>query len=172
MKDMTIKELSTLTMKDIKAYVLIRKPGTKAPKKWQDKTKCLAWAEKTLDSNVELKKSTVKPGSKIPKPKAKKVDNRNGGAHVTGKVRRHSIVSSLRAEPMTADELARDNGSKYKSVLDDVHAIRHERASEVYLKDGEVLSDARLGKTKVFFVCKKDAIEAKKKSILKSIELA
>jgi hypothetical protein len=169
MQDMTIKELKMLTMKDIKAYVLMKSPGAKAPKKWQDKTKCLAWAEKALDGNAELKKSTVKKGSKIPKAKARRVKKASGDR--LGKLRRLTIVTSLRTQPSTALELAKEFGVKYKTVLDDIHAIRHERAETVYMKDGEVLSDVRLGKTKAFFICKKENELKKKQSVLNGIEL-
>lgn len=170
--NMTIKELSTLTMKDIKAYVLMKKPGTKAPKKWQDKTKCLAWAEKSLksgapDSPVKAPKKEAKVNSKAkPKPKKdKKVVER------LGKARRHEMVKSLRTTQSTALELSVELKVKYKTVLDDIHAIRHERAEEVYLKDGEVLSDVRIGKPKAFFVCQKAQEEKKQQSTLKTIEL-
>jgi len=178
---MTIKELSTLTMKDIKAYVLMKKPGAKAPKKWQDKSKCLAWAEKTLGAKKEVSKVEAKPGKK-PKPVKKKTVKKDSkpvkkktvkkdSKPTSGLQRRVEIAKLLRTDKCTALELSSQFSVKYKGILDDVHAIRHSRGGEQILKDGEVLSDIRLGKTKVFFICKKDRVDSLRKSIESNIEL-
>lgn len=162
---MTQKELSFLTMKQIREYAVMQ-GAKKVPKKWKDKLTALAWVEKNLENTSEVKtsKSTKKPAKAVSVKPAKKKTARKGNAMD----RRENMVELLKKEAMTATELADKFGIKYKSVLDDMHAIRHNRnsnqvANRIYLKNDEVLLGVYINKVKVFQVCKKT--QAKKVEI-------
>ena len=169
---MTLKELSSLPQKDIKAYVLMKKPGTKAPKKWENKTKCMAWAEKALNDEapVEAKKEVKKTVKKEKTEASDQVVRPISGA---GQLRRKAIVKMLEKEFCTALELSDKTGVKYKSILDDVHAIKHGRGKlDSLVPEGFVLIAIRRGPSKVYRICEAKNQEAVEKEIIETIEIA
>lgn len=147
---MTRKELSFLTQKQLKEYAQMQ-GATKIPKKWQDKETALNWLEKNLGTKAET-----------PKKEVKKTVKKEGTGKPSGSAvaRREKFVVLLRKEPCSAVELSEAGGNAYKSVLDDMHAIRHSRAEVFYLEENEVLIGVNLGKSKAFRICK--ASEAEK----------
>lgn len=164
MKAMTRKELSLLTQKQIKEYVKLKKPGLKVPKKWADKESALNWVEKNMDVKVEPKKEVKE------KP-AIKSGPRTKTGHGEAIERRYGIVSLLRSESCTVLELANRFGIKYKSMLDDLHAVRHGRGDHQYLKEGQVLIGVNVGKTRVFKVSTNSAAEKDAADIKETIQI-
>lgn len=154
MQAMTRKELSLLTMKQIREYAVI-KGATKVPKKWQDKGKALDWVEKNV-------KVTAK---KVTKKKATSKDDKQAIA------RRHGMVLKLRKEECTVSELKDNFKNEYKSVLDDLHAIRHNRGGEDYLEKDEILLGVYIGKCKVFKVVKAKNEDSAKNDIKNNIKV-
>lgn len=176
---MTLEELRLLPQKDIKAYVLMKKPNAKAPKKWENKTKCMAWAEKTLngEAKVEKPKKEVKPKAKaenkVKKEKAEASDQVVRPISGAGQLRRKAIVKMLQNEFCTALELADKTKVKYKSILDDIHAIKHGRGKLASLvPEGFVLIAVRRGQSKVYRICEAKKQEAVEKEIEETIEIA
>lgn len=168
MQALSRKELSLLTMKQIREYAVI-KGAKKVPRKWQDKTKALDWVEKNLSLKVEAKKEPTKTATKKKTTKkvvAKKSTKDKAKRKLEDKqavFRRQKMVEILRKETCTALELKDKFGNEYKSVLDDLHAIRHNRV-ETYIKDDEMLLGTRIGRYKAFQVIKKknkDKVEEK-----------
>lgn len=164
--DMSVKELSLLTMKQIREYAVMK--GAKSvPKKWTDKPTALSWVEKNLGSKAEPKKEEVKKSTKKEaKPKtAKAPKEKKNKEDLVAIARRLEIVGMLRSSPCSSSELVTSMGNTYKSILDDLHAIRHNRKFD-YIKDDEVLLGTYVGKQKAFQIVKKkdkDKKEAKLK---------
>ena len=151
MQAMTRKELSNLTMKQIIEYCVM-KGAKKIPKKWQDKTTALDWVDKNLGAQVEKKKEPTKAAAV---KTGKKSSGSKDRADRQAIARRHGMVKELLKGPCTANELQQLFGNEYKSVLDDLHAIRHNRNEEGYLEKDEVLIGIYVGRCKAFQVVKK-----------------
>lgn len=170
--EMTLKELSFCTQKQIKDYVKTKRPELVVPKKWTDKKAALAWVEKhvmngeKIEVVKEAKKSAKKAPSKVVKKEAKESKKDRSGI-----ARRLKMADRLRSENCTTTELSGYEGVPYKGVLDDLHAIRHGRAGVAFLKEGEVLASVRLGRTKMFFICKTSKQEAESKKLVESYKI-
>lgn len=168
MQAMTRKELSLLTMKQIREYAVM-KGAKKVPKKWQDKPTALDWVEKNLNVKAEAKKEAPKAEKvKAEKPKKEKKDKQNGRQAI---IRRHAMVQKLLESPCTANELQAFFGNEYKSVLDDLHAIRHNRAEHEYLAADEVLIGVFIGRSKAFQIVKKNKAEKVAEQIKEEIQI-
>lgn len=163
MQDLTKKELQHLTMKQLREYAVM-KGAKKVPKKWTDKPTALKWLEKNL-SIKPAKAASIKPTTKPKKKKTGGKDDRQAIA------RRHGMVIELRKNPCTTLELKDMFGNEYKSVLDDLHAIRHNRNEEDYLDKGELLVGVYIGRSKVFQIIKTNNEEKAMENLKQSIEV-
>jgi hypothetical protein len=162
MQAMTRKELSNLTMKQIREYCVM-KGAKKVPKKWQDKTTALDWVDKNLNVKPEVKKE--QPKAEKPKVKKEKSDNR------AAIQRRVKMTEMLRQSPCVALELKDKFGNEYKSILDDLHAIRHNRNGFEYLDEDEILIGVFVGRVKVFQIVKKSKAEKAAEQIKTEIQV-
>lgn len=171
---MTRKELSMLTQKQLREYAVM-KGATKVPKKWADKTAALNWLDKNgLSAGAKVSAKKVLAPTKVASIKPKKKETKKTGSAIA---RREAMVALLKTEPCTVEELAAKFGNKYKSVLDDLHAIRHNRntnhvSNRIYLKNDEVLVGVFVGKSKAFQICKSDKADKVSEKIKKEITLA